>query len=449
LEGDVPFRNQLIDSLYVQAAYLERFVESHLLGNHLIENGRALLLAGLFFKEGRARRWRRKGVKILWRELDRQVLADGGHDERSPMYHQLMLGVYRESVESLESAGASVPEGVREKLDDMARWLAIVHHPDGRIALLNDSVFSAAGSAVHLIGGVEPPGDGLTVLEESGYFVFRSHTQGDCLVLDCGPLGPDHQPGHGHCDCLSFELSLAGQRLIVDSGVGTYYGEPSWRHYYRSTRAHNTVQVDGEEQSEIWDRFRAARRARPSGVRWDRSDGVEWVTGAHTGYRRLPGKVEHRRWVLWIDRRYWLICDRLTGEGSHCLRSYLHFHPEAEVSVPSDNGGLVEGVVRRRGASCRVLVWGGAEVKQLRGETEELQGWYASDFNQHVANSVWAISTDLALPAWLAYVLVPGGGPAAAHFSSLEGGTLQAELTLESARVRLTCDEERVEVERR
>ncbi|MDH3254873.1 MAG: heparinase II/III family protein [Acidobacteriota bacterium] len=428
LLGDTDFSRRFLDSIYSQARYLEHFVERHLLGNHLIENGRALLLAGAFFGDKRARLWRRKGERILWRELGRQFLADGGHDERSPMYHQLMLGVYQESVQTLEGLGERVPEGVQEQLDAMSRWLGALLHPDGQIPLFNDAVFSMTGPPAPLLTDAEPPSDGLTPLPETGYFAFRNGNAGDFAVFDCGPLGPDHQPGHGHCDCLSYEISVAGHRLIVDSGVGTYYGEQKWRDYYRSTRAHNTVQVDDEEQSEIWHRFRVARRAYPDRVQWGSGDGIDWAAGSHTGYRRLPGKVSHRRWFCWLDRRYWLICDLLTGSGLHRLKSFLHFHPDVDAPSPTLRGDVFAGKAVRDGTALRLFLWGGDSVSCSRGEEGELQGWYATEFNRQLANSVWTMHRDGKLPIWMAYLMSPDDEPVSTRFASTGGTRFQVQV---------------------
>lgn len=362
------------------------------------------------------------------------------------MYHQLMLGLYREVVGTMENMGERVPDGVPARLDSMTAWLATMHHPDGRISLFNDATFGMAGSAAKLLEGSPEQKNGLTALSESGYFVFRDRGAGNCLLFDCGPLGPDHQPGHGHCDCLSFELSVEGKRMIVDSGVGTYYGDLGFRHYYRSTRAHNTVQVDGEEQSEIWDRFRVARRAAPRGVHYGRGDGVEWVSGAHTGYQRLPGSIVHRRWIIWIDRSYWLICDRLTGRGSHVAESFFHFHPEAVVTESRQNRDLFEGGVRRRGTVLEVLLWGADEVDRLCGETKNLQGWYAPDFNRHTENAVWRIRRAAQLPVWLAYLLVPAGREPSVRFEADGERHVRADLSFSSVAYRVTCGEDSVEV---
>jgi hypothetical protein len=131
------------------------------------------------------------------------------------------------------------------------------------------------------------------------------------LIADAAPVGPDYIPGHAHADTLSFELSLGSQRVLVNGGTSTYdAGEQRRRE--RGTAMHNTVEVDGEDSSEVWAAFRVARRAKPFGVRWGQDDGVFWLEAAHDGYRRLPGKVvHHRRWELQDHRLR--ITDTLDG----------------------------------------------------------------------------------------------------------------------------------------
>ena len=149
LRHDPSFTQDLLGSLYVQAKFLEKNLEHHLLGNHLIENGRALLLAGLFFTDSAADRWRQKGEKILWHELEEQFLDDGGHFELSPMYHQIMLDLYEEVVAVLKSRNHPVPHKATERIQRMQTWLQAVVHPDQQISLLNDSAFGIAGPRRH------------------------------------------------------------------------------------------------------------------------------------------------------------------------------------------------------------------------------------------------------------------------------------------------------------
>jgi uncharacterized heparinase superfamily protein len=145
LRTDEPFAAQLRRSLFVQASFLESHIEYHLMGNHLLENGRALLLAGLFFTDSRtqrtATRWQVKGKQLLWSELEEQFLTDGGHYERSPMYHHLYLNLYQEVVTLLHAKGHTVPDVVQQRVAAMADWLGAVLHPDGNIPLLNDAAF--------------------------------------------------------------------------------------------------------------------------------------------------------------------------------------------------------------------------------------------------------------------------------------------------------------------
>ncbi|RIK42585.1 MAG: heparinase [Chloroflexi bacterium] len=448
---DKQFATELRQSLFVQARFLEDNLEYHLLGNHLIENGRALLFAGLFFSGPVANRWRRKGEQILWRELHEQVLDDGGHYERSPMYHQMMLNLYQEVVTVLEARGDAPPEYVQRKIKAMGDWLRTLLHPDGEIPLLNDAALRLAGPLHDLQSHPGTVEDGLYALPKSGYFVLRGQRAGNFLVFDCGPLGPDYQPGHGHCDTLSFELSLAGQRFIVDSGVGNYYGDLEWRTYYRSTRAHNTVVVDDAEQSEIWGRFRVGRRAAPLDVWWfDDKKRLAYVSGGHDGYSRLVGNVYHHRWLCWIDRRFWLICDRITGQGSHRVESLLHFHPAVQVmQTPLANAQTPQGTVQRGVDQLTVVPWGVQDVVSYHGVVHPIQGWYAPEFGLQKKNTVWGLRREGVLPLWLGYGLWPGQANVAIHSSSYDEHHCTVIVQCAEAIYSVTCTVAEVSVEKK
>jgi uncharacterized heparinase superfamily protein len=302
---------EAVHSLAVQARHLERRLEYHLLGNHLFANAKALVFAGMFFEGPEADRWLRKGLDLLEREVPEQVLADGGHFERSPMYHSLILEDLLDLVNLSRSYGGSarsVCSGLVPVWEETARrmlsWLGAMCHPDGEIALFNDAAFGVEPSQMEpesyaqrmgLFSGVFPR-DGVTHLSESGYVRFQKEDV--VALLDVAPLGPDYLPGHGHADTLSFELSLNGRRVLVDTGTSRYDECPE-RLFQRGTAAHNTVVVDDVDSSEVWGSFRVARRAKPFGLGIEESDEETVVECSHDGYRRLPGKVEHkRRWIF-------------------------------------------------------------------------------------------------------------------------------------------------------
>ncbi|MCH8083160.1 MAG: alginate lyase family protein [Myxococcales bacterium] len=334
--ADPVFRDELWRSVYLQAEWLLRHVETHLMGNHLLENAVALAFCGSCFEGEAAERWKRAGMDLLSEQIPEQILADGCHFEQSPMYH---LRVAYALTSLLNTGDAELAEQVREPLERMMSALLRLCHPDGRIALLGDSAFSVYNQPSDLrdwwirVAGspriderVDPEA---FALPDSGYYGAR-HPNGHYLICDAGPIGPEPQMGHAHGDLFSFELSLRGHRVICDSGVHGYDGDP-YRPYCRSTRAHNTIEVDGEDQCEFWATFRVARRARPREVRWEPTEDGFRLSGWHDGYERLPGKPRHYRQFSWHERGALVVKDRVSSARSVSVASRLHLHPDCEI----------------------------------------------------------------------------------------------------------------------
>jgi uncharacterized heparinase superfamily protein len=147
-------------------------------------------------------------------------------------------------------------------------------------------------------------------------------------VLDVAPLGPDYLPAHGHADTLSFEMSLFGTRVFVNSGTSMYGGSDE-RLRQRGTAAHNTVLIDGADSSEVWGGFRVARRAHATLHGADLAPKRIVVHGSHDGYRRLPGRNTHwRRWTFGPDSLQ--IDDTITGRFQSAEARY-HLHPAVVV----------------------------------------------------------------------------------------------------------------------
>jgi uncharacterized heparinase superfamily protein len=315
------------ESLAAQADYLSRTMEHHLLANHLFANAKAMVFAGCFFEGGA---WLGEGLRLLEREIPEQILADGGHFERSPMYHSLIF----EDVLDLVNLGRAYPgllpdwSGVAAP---MSGWLKQMLHPDGQIAFFNDSALGVAPEPRLLFDYAARLGiEAVDVqLAESGY--IRLENGATVVLFDAGPIGPDYQPGHAHADTLSFELSRAGRRVLVNSGISTYEDNAE-RHAQRGTAAHNTVRVDGQDQSEVWAAFRVARRARPLNVRTDHRSFAE---AGHDGYTRLKDPVIHAR-RLDLGERQLTITDTLLAKREHRAEIYFHLHPEAEAKIQLD-----------------------------------------------------------------------------------------------------------------
>ncbi len=334
---DFQFDNEARRSLVEQARSLALQVETHLLGNHLIANAKALVFAGTFFENAEADRWLSTGVKYLRREVREQILPDGGHFERSPMYHAIILEDLLDVVQLAELFPGRLGDDLVRELTDvcgrMVAWLLRLSHPDGEIAFFNDSSFGVARRPHVLVAYAEglqcpvlPAVALIESLQSSGYVRLE---KGPAVVLaDVGEIGPDYLPGHAHADTLSFEMSLNGQRVLVNSGTSTYaVGEERQRQ--RGTAAHNTVVVDDADSSEVWSSFRVARRARPGPVALREHDGSFELTASHDGYKRLPGRVlHHRRWRLGDGML--VIEDQLTGDYGRANGRW-HLHPDTSV----------------------------------------------------------------------------------------------------------------------
>ncbi len=350
---DVP--DAWLASLADQAHALTKRLEFHILGNHLFANGKALVFAGAFFQGAQADVWLKKGLKILDREVMEQFLADGGHFELSPMYHGTLLWDVCDLVKLAEIV--DLPELNARKqswlkvIEKGLAWLKVMSHPDGEIAFFNDSAIGISPNFAQLQAYAAQLGasDELALqttkvewpqacyLPESGY--CRVEMPDQCVaLLDVARVGPDYLPGHAHADTLSFELSLFGQRVLVNSGISCY-GNNSERLRQRSTAAHNTVVVNGQNSSEVWDGFRVARRAYPIGVEVLEQLDTVCVEGCHNGYQRLTGKnLLCRRWVF--DANDLTIEDTVRGPFTDAV-AYFHLHPDLRVDITKMRQGQV------------------------------------------------------------------------------------------------------------
>ena len=359
-------RRILAPSLRQQANYLALNLEEDLGNNHLLANYRALAWMGLLFPRWpEAAQWRELGLAGLWREMNRQVLDDGVHDEISVSYHLLVLQDLMETRKLCQAAGEPVPEEVEGTLERMVCFLGSILAPDGTYPMLNDTVpgypldprevlFPSENIsrwpegmelrqeversyASWLTGTLPGPsrtkwgegaGPSVKVFPRAGYAVLRSGAD-EMLSFDAGPMGPAHLQGHGHADALSFSLFAGGRWLLTDPGVFSYH-DPFWRSHFRSTRAHNTVSVDGQDQCVFWGPFRVAYPPSARLLDW----GEDSVAGEHQGYARLKDPLVHRRQLRRRGQGEWEIADHFSGRGIHDFLFNLQLAPggRAEVS---------------------------------------------------------------------------------------------------------------------
>jgi uncharacterized heparinase superfamily protein len=413
INEDPDFGKRFLQSYSIQTLFLKDNVEWDVLGNHLIENGKALVFAGLFLQSSRADSILEKGLSILWGQLNEQVLSDGGHYERSPMYHQIVLRDYLEVVNLLIQSNLTVPEWVTCKLALMLQFQNETLHPDGNIALLNDSAFSIAPSASSIrllaaklgIGEAwdrDEPGSLLDWLligkrvdrslgehkgslqpisfvgSESGYFAYRGEKL--FLIADAGLSCPDFLPAHAHADFGSYELSFGGDRWIVDSGVYQYQGE--YRNQFRGTAAHNSLMVNGRNQSDVWGNFRLAERARPLNVKHDESQGFWSLIASHSGYQNI-GVIPTRKFFV-IDDSKILVLDEIKCTDKILAESFIHLHPDIKIEEHED--------YLRTSLNDRTMVI--QPIGQFNPKVSISKGMYSPEFGISMINSKIIISSE-------------------------------------------------------
>ena len=353
--GNTPVLGML-ESLSLQAAWLRKRIEWHLLGNHLFANAKALIFAGLIFEGNQAADWRLKGLQIVTDELSEQVLLDGGNFELTPMYHAIFLDDVLDLVNAATHWTGIIPDAqifiLSETAERMLIWLTGMTHPDGQIGFFNDTALGVAACAKQLqayarsvgifaypqvththlnsLGANSPPR--VWHMANSGY--VRLETDTAVALLDTAKIGPDYLPGHAHADTLSFELSVFGQRVVVNGGTSCY-GSGLDRQRERGTAAHSTVLVAGENSSDVWSGFRVARRAYPFDLRVDQNADHANVKCSHSGYKHLHGSPVHERnW--YIDARCMRVVDRVQG-GMHKAQARYIFHPSLRVTNISNS----------------------------------------------------------------------------------------------------------------
>lgn len=313
-------KNELIDHLYSELLFLENRLEYHLLGNHLMENAFALLMGGTYFQNDR---WKNIANAILLEEVPEQILEDGGHFERSPMYHLILLFRFLEALYYLPSDSELYSLFLKTS-KQMLGWIDQMSFQNGDLGHFNDSTDHQAYSKKQIeqmaqkcgISGYSP-----TILSESGYRRFENENA--TLLVDACGIKPDYQPGHAHADSFSFILYSDEKPIVIDPGVSTYKAGKR-RNWERSTKAHNTVTFHEQNTADVWGKFRVGKRPN-----------VEIVAENNAECKlRLKHKLEsgdlfehHRRFHF--SHKYVEIFDSVTLNEP--VEGRIHLHPGIKI----------------------------------------------------------------------------------------------------------------------
>lgn len=409
---------RFLAALDCQLQHVEEHLSYYFSPNtHLTGEALALYVVGHAFPEMPASARRvATGRQILLKEIDRQILADGGHAERSTHYQRYTLDFYLLAMLTARRVGdvdaARTFAAAATRLAEFTRAMA---DPDGRLPLIgdddggmlwpiagrecNDVRDSLAIAAVTLdradlapwglqeevfwiaapeamrfiaVAGRDTqslPSPRSTTLADTGYVVLRDD-HGSHAVLDAGAHGYMNG-GHAHADALSLTLRIGRRRLLVDPGTSAYTIDPTLRNTMRRSFNHNTVTIDGRAQSTPAGPFHWLSRANGTLVDARHSPSFDWVEATHDGY----APHVHRRSVVRAEGAGWLIVDELVGDSPavHSAEAHWHFDPGWMVHA---NG---EGRLRARHLEGDEawLLFDGGEATLFLGDAESGLGWFA------------------------------------------------------------------------
>ncbi len=349
----VETRHRLLYESARQARHLARVLPAGLAGAEALTALKGLITAGACLPGGGA--WLDQGLALLRRELPRQLLADGGHMERSPKRQFEVLRDLIDLRATLHASEAPVPADLQAAITQMAPVLRMLQHGDGGLALFNDSNEGEGWQVDMVLQRADARVRPLMSAPQSG---FQRLQAGRTLVLiDAGtpPPGPDL---HAHAGTLSFEVSVGRERLFVNCGA--HPGDAAWRQAQRSTAAHSTLVLDDVNSSELGRDGNLRRRPQTVLCRREESDGNIWVDTSHDGYRRRFGQIHHRRLYLAANGEDLRGEDRLEGEGGEGFALRFHLHPEVRASLTQSGDAVLLRLPRGDGWRLRAR---GAELR--------------------------------------------------------------------------------------
>lgn len=448
-------RDEWLRSVHQHATFIRGFHSFHSsANNHLIGEAAGVFLAGITWPHWRGTEtWIRDAQALLVREALLQNAPDGVNREQAVCYQQFELDLLLLPWLAGRAGGTPFPPEYTARLEAMLEYLASIIDAGGNVPMFGDSddgravrlsqepdfcpyrsllatgtvLFGRADFrtvAVHLddktrwLCGADcgsryhhatRGGDTLPVrraFSQGGYYIlgcdFESASEVK-LVVDAGPLGYGPLAAHGHADALSFTLSLGGVEMLVDPGTYTYRPDTPWRAYFRGTSAHNTVRIDGIDQSEPGGSFMWLSKANAGCTRWFTGGALDGFDGWQDGYMRLADPVMHRRKVLLEKtRRRIIVEDRLEMQGTHLVEIFFHFAEDCRLQA-------VDGQfhAQRSGREMHIQLprQDGSEARICHGQESPPLGWISRRFDDRQASPVLVWSATLAGPASLRTVI--------------------------------------------
>ena len=440
-EGGAEFRARWLRSIHQHARFVRGWFSLHSsANNHLIGEAAALFIAAITWPHWpETRGWLAVSKAILECEALAQNSPDGVNREQAVSYQQFVLDFLLLCLLAGKANGERFSSAYEARLEAMLDYLASITDRGGNVPMFGDAddgyvvkldpsaeacVYKsllATGAILFRRGDFRlkagalddktrwllgPAADAQFAELDSektrlpprqqfahgGYYILgcEFETPGEIrVVADAGPLGYRAIAAHGHADALSFTLSVGGTEFLIDPGTYAYHTQPRWRSYFRGTAAHNTVRIDGLDQSEPGGNFMWLRKARAGCSLWLSSAQKDSFEGWHDGYMRLPDPVKHRR-LIELDKnaRRVVIEDTLEMAEEHEVELIFHCSEHCQVERGAD------GLILSQKDLCiqmKLPPSEGSSVSVHRGSVSPIFGWVSRGFDrrQPAPTIVW------------------------------------------------------------
>lgn len=397
--------------------------------NHTIKEMGALLALALYFPEfPEADAWRDCAMTALYACAADQILPDGVHVEATPAYHKIAMDWFLRVYAQTANGEVTWPADFVRRLESMAAFAWASSFPDGTTVPIGDSDRNALekwssdrdyigrlverllpGAPVPHTGGSDPdllwvtgtlasPASGggsrdpLPVAYPDGGFFLLQDDETYAIVRN-GPM--NH--GHPHADLLSLLVYRGGTVWLTDTGKYTYNETPR-RKYLKSTRAHNTVSIDWEDQAPYRDRMSFTSVPRWENRVWQDTDEYAFLEASHDGYTRLPMPVTHTRQIVLLKGTGLLLVDRFDGEGDHLFDQFFHLPWQQGVELSRQE------CVCSHGPDAMYLQWPGSQAGILSMRTS----WVSPAYGERVESTAVRYRLEARAPAsivtWISFI---------------------------------------------
>jgi heparinase II/III-like protein len=435
------FRRRWLDAVFQHAHFIHGHYSLYSsANNHLIGEAAGLFVAALTWPcWPHARAWLAQAKAILEREALLQNAPDGVNREQAVAYQQFELDLLLLPLLAGRANGKRFPATYESRIEAMLEYLASIMDAGGNVPMIGDSddgivvrldpengrcgyrsllatgailfrrgEFKAkagrlddktrwlcgegAAAAFEQIDGTRVQLPVRRAFTHGGYYILGCGFEtGDeiRLIVDAGAVGYQSIAAHGHADALAFTLGVGGDEFLIDPGTYAYHSGGPWRRYFRGTAAHNTVRVDGLDQSQSGGNFMWLRKADARCTLWRPSDERDLFEGCHDGYACLADPVVHRRRIT-LDKpaRRVVIEDSLQMAGRHDIELFFHVSERCRVDPAGDGYALSRA---GRTVFLRLPQAPGASAQVVRGSDAPIRGWVSRRFDekQPTATIAW------------------------------------------------------------